>query len=153
MADRLHPAVGKVRFLPLNRPESFVSSLRAPGVQAQEFRLHHRSLQHGDAIQVPAGQRSCVVGFVLPKRLCRHAVRRNMIRRVAREGLRAWLRQADEWPEQPPVLVFKLTRKLPEAFTSARSPALRSHVRASVLELLQRYRERLQKLAARETAP
>ncbi len=150
-----------VRIVALDRPQSFLDSLRAPGLQAQEFRLHHRSLLALEAVrlgltppksprQCPQGApasadaglraaRCCVLGFVLPKRVCKHAVRRNLIRRHMREGLRAHLLQAPDWPLEPPVLVLKLTRKLPETFSSARSPLLGRYVRQQLQTLLRQY--------------
>ncbi|SCC91353.1 conserved hypothetical protein [Thiomonas sp. X19] len=162
-----------VRIVPLDQPQSFLASLRAPGLQAQEFRLHHRSLLALEAERLgltppnparpdtessiagaapvrpgasPMAPRCCVLGFVLPKRVCKHAVRRNLIRRHMREGLRAHLLQAPDWPLEPPVLVLKLTRKLPETFSSARSPLLGRYVRQQLQALLSQYSARLARL-------
>jgi ribonuclease P protein component len=134
--------------LPLNRPESFSASLRGPSVHAEEFRLHFRDAREPDVANEvlqscgPAG-RICVLGFVLPKRLCKHAVRRNLIRRATRDGLREHLRTVPDWPSAPPpVLVLKLTRKLPETFVSASSPALSRYVKARIQALLNLYARR-----------
>ncbi len=166
---KANPDWFQVRIVPLDRPQSFLLSLRAPGLQAQEFRLHHRSLlaleaehlgltspdatrqatQPSIAGSPDAGFRAvrgCVLGFVLPKRVCKHAVRRNLIRRHMREGLREHLLQALDWPPQPPVLVLKLTRKLPETFGSARSPRLGSYVRRQLQALLHQYSARWARL-------
>ena len=119
-----------------------MASLRASAVQASEFRLHRREVTVDDRIPAQVSQdppsRSCVVGFVVPKRYCRHAVRRNLIRRVMREALRAHIREAAQWPADPPVLVFRLVRALPASFISASSPALRRHVGESAQALLRR---------------
>jgi ribonuclease P protein component len=170
-----------VRIFPLDRPQSFLASLRGAGLQEQEFRLHHRSLleterqalfaQHlwqdaarsdevirGLTASDPSGprgacagrdaaRRACVLGFVLPKRMCKHAVRRNLIRRVMREGLRKHLLQAPDWPLEPPVLVLKLSRKLPETFTSAKSRLLGIYVRQQLQALLRQYSARLARQA------
>lgn len=131
--------------LPLSRPESFLVSLRGPSVCAEEFRLHFREAREHDVANdvlqsSDSSGRICVFGFVLPKRLCKHAVRRNLIRRVTRECLREHLRTAPLWPSAPPpVLVLKLTRKLPETFVSASSPALGRYVRARIQVLLNLY--------------
>jgi ribonuclease P protein component len=171
----------EVRIFPLDRPQSFLASLRGAGLQAQEFRLHHRSLleaerqalcsqrlwpdtaRSGEIIQCLAptepsmsrtsclggevAWRACVLGFVLPKRVCKHAVRRNLIRRIMREGLRKHLLQASDWPLEPPVLVLKLTRKLPETFASARSLPLGRHLRLQVQSLLLQYSARMARQA------
>lgn len=135
------------RLLPLNQPQAFVASLRAPSVHADEFRLHVRDAEESDItpdvlhVCGPSG-RICILGFVLPKRVCKHAVRRNLIRRVTRECLREHLKNAVDWPSTPPVLVLKLTRKLPDTFISAGSPALARHVRSSIRALLQHYTRR-----------
>ena len=134
--------------LPLNRPESFLVSLRGPSLYAEEFRLHFRDAREPDVANdvlqsCDPSRRICVFGFVLPKRLCKHAVRRNLIRRVTRECLREHLRTAPDWASAPPpVLVLKLTRKLPEAFISASSPALGQYVRARIQRLLNLYARR-----------
>ncbi len=124
-----------VVLLSLTRPESFQAGLRAPGVQAGALRLQFRALR--DIDRAPE-QPACMVGFVLPKRLCRAAVRRNLIRRV----LRAVLREALRDPQSASVLrgralIVRLTEKLPPQFVSAASPALRAHLRVSAQQLLQ----------------
>ena len=141
------PAVMKTRLLPLNKPSSFLASLRAASVQTEEFRLHLREARESEvtpeALQLCGpSSRICVLGFVLPKRVCKHAVRRNLIRRVARACLHDHLKSMPGWPVTPPVLVFKLTRKLPETFTSAASPALAQYVRVRIQALLQQYARR-----------
>ncbi len=131
-----------VRLIALSRPSGFMASLRASGVQACEFRLHRREVSVDDRLLERVSQhppaRSCVVGFVVPKRYCRHAVRRNLIRRVMREALRRYMLEAIEWPADPPVLVFRLMRALPTTFVSASSPALRLYVGACARDLLRR---------------
>ncbi len=147
-------ALRDVRIIPLDKPSSFLASLRGASLQEQEFRLHHRSLLEVErqalfaqslqpSVAREATWRACVLGFVLPKRVCRHAVRRNLIRRIMREGLRKHLLQAPDWPLEPPVLVLKLTRKLPETFASARSLPLGRHLRQQVQALLLQYSARL----------
>lgn len=177
-----------VRIVPLARPSSFLASLRGPGLQVEEFRLHHRSLQETErqdlytqlsrrrsaspdaliqtlataeykpqerfGVDATLALRACVLGFVLPKRVCKHAVRRNLIRRVMREGLRNHLLQAPDWPVEPPVLVLKLTRKLPERFSSAGSSPLGHYVRQQVQALLSQYSARRGRLSpARDGEP
>ncbi len=124
-----------VLLLSLTRPESFQAGLRAPGVQVDALRVQYRALR--DIDRAP-GQPACMVGFVLPKRLCRAAVRRNLIRRVMRAVLRDALRD-------PPTaralggraLIVRLTDRLPPQFVSAASPALRAYLRVSAQQLLQ----------------
>lgn len=55
-----------------------------------------------------------------------------------REALRAHMRDATQWPVDPPVLVFRLVRALPTTFISASSPALRRHVGECARALLRR---------------
>lgn len=120
------------RLVALHRPQSFATSLRASALREHEFRLHCRPLQAADQVEAA----SCVIGFVLSKRHCKHAVRRNMIRRVFRERLRA--RLGDIACDPPLVLVLRLAERIPATFVSADSPLLRRHVAAAVDALLQR---------------
>ena len=146
-----------VRLIALSRPSGFMASLRAPGVQASEFRLHRREAAVDDRLPQPPSEdppaRSCVVGFVVPKRFCRHAVRRNLVRRVMREALRAHVREAQVWPADPPVLVFRLMRALPADFVSASSPKLRQYVRECAQELLRRDAAKAARAAAAGMLP
>ena len=143
-----------IRLVPLTRPESFSASLRGRGVRGQDFYLHHRMAVDADGIQPGACSRQCVLGFVVPKRLCKQAVRRNLIRRVMREALREIMHRDDvSWPERTPVLVLKLTRKLPDAFVSANSHSLMQYVRTQIQQLLRQYHERILANASTDVAP
>ena len=125
------------KLLALLRPESFGASLRARWVQAGEFRLHYRSASEQDALPEPTAQVACAVGFVLPKRQCKHAVRRNLIRRVARERLREYLRSHPREPGQAlPVLVLRLQSRLDARWRSAQSDALRRYLHQTLAQLL-----------------
>ena len=143
-----------IRLVPLTRPESFSASLRGQGVRGPEFYLHHRAALDADGIQPGACTRECVLGFVVPKRLCKQAVRRNLIRRVMREALREVMRQDDlRWPSPAPVLVLKLTRKLPDSFVSASSRNLMRYVRTQIQHLLRQYHARILREAFTDVAP
>ncbi|MBW4048783.1 MAG: ribonuclease P protein component [Proteobacteria bacterium] len=143
-----------IRLVPLTRPESFSASLRGRGVRGQELYLHHRAALDADGIQLGACTRECVLGFVVPKRLCKQAVRRNLIRRVMREALREVMHQDDlRWPSPTPVLVLKLTRKLPESFVSANSRNLMRYVRTQIQLLLRQYHERILREAFTDAVP
>ncbi len=137
-----------VRLLAVSRPESYSASLRARWVQAGEFRLHYRDACVEDALPDPGARPCCALGFVLPKRQCRHAARRNLIRRVAREALRDALRArgvAQDASAAVPVLVLRLQSRLGEQWVSAQSPALRRYLRQTLSQLLadwERARER-----------
>ncbi len=125
------------KLLALLRPESFGASLRARWVQAGEFRLHYRSASEQDALSEPTAQVACAVGFVLPKRQCKHAARRNLIRRVARERLRAHLLSHPREPGQElPVLVLRLQTRLDARWRSAQSDALRRYLHQTLEQLL-----------------
>lgn len=72
------------------------------------------------------------LGLVLPKRLARHAVTRNLLRRQGRAvwAASAAARTAGDW-------VIRLSRPFDRAhYPSAASPALRSAVRAELQALL-----------------
>ena len=78
-----------------------------------------------------------MLGFMLPKRWCRHAVRRNLLRRVLREALREALRDAATAAAlADTALIVRLTARLPAEFVSAASPALRRHVRDAAQQLI-----------------
>ena len=125
------------RLQALLRPESFGASLRARWVQAGEFRLHYRSASEQDALPEPTAQLACAVGFVLPKRQCKHAARRNLIRRVARERLRAHMLAHPREPGQAlPVLVLRLHSRLDARWRSAQSDALRRYLHQTLGLLL-----------------
>ncbi len=136
-----------VRLLAVSRPESYSASLRARWVQAGEFRLHFRDASVEDALPDPGARPCCALGFVLPKRQCRHAARRNLIRRVAREALRDLLRKREvaqdasaaiptPIPTPIPVLVLRLQSRLDAQWVSAQSPALRRYLRQTMSQLL-----------------
>ena len=123
-----------IRLHPLTRPESFQAGLRAPGVQVGALRLQYRGVLACD--RAPATP-ACMVGFVLPKRWCRYAVRRNLLRRVWREALREALRDAATAAAlADTTLIVRLTTKLPAEFVSAASPALRRYVRDAACQLI-----------------
>ena len=138
-----------VHLLALLRPESFGASLRARWVQAGEFRLHYRGASAQDALIEPTAQAACAVGFVLPKRQCKHAARRNLIRRIARERLRAHLREHPRQPGQAlPVLVLRLQAKLDARWRSAQSKALRDYLHQTIARLLAEWEPKRQRTAA-----
>lgn len=137
------------KLLALLRPESFGASLRARWVQAGEFRLHYRELSPEDRLPEATAQAACAVGFVLPKRLCKQAARRNLIRRVARERLRAHLgEQLGEHARAPgqalPVLVLRLQARLDPSWRSAQSEPLRRYLHETMARLLAQWSERWQ---------
>lgn len=139
------PRAARRRLASLHRPQSFASSLRAPALRAGELRLHFRTLVDSDQVDPGA---ACVIGFVLPKRYCKHAVRRNMIRRVFRARLRERLAELPtDIADIAPVLVLRLAERFPAEFSSADSPPLRRHVAALGDELIGRV---LARLAPRE---
>ncbi len=141
------PARASARLLALSRPQSFAASLRARWVQAGEFRLHYRSAVADDALPEPTPQDACAVGFVLPRRQCRHAARRNLIRRIARERIRAHL-QVHGGDARLPVLVLRQQSRLDATWISAQSPALRRYLHDTVQRLLDDW-ERVRRDAAR----
>lgn len=128
----------------LRRPQSFAASFAAPSLQSGEFRLHYRSWLAVDhaAAQVPVPSEPALgLGLVIPKKWCKSAVRRNLIKRAVRQALREW-----DFPPavqvQSPVLLLRLTRKLPPDFRSAASPALRRYVREQIDRLLRAWARR-----------
>jgi ribonuclease P protein component len=140
-----------VHLLALLRPESFGASLRARWVQAGEFRLHYRGASEQDALIESTAQAACAVGFVLPKRQCKHAARRNLIRRIARERFRAHLGEHPRQPGQPlPVLVLRLQAKLDPRWRSAQSKALREYLHQTIGRLLAEWESKRQRVAAPE---
>ena len=139
--------------LALLRPESFGASLRARWVQAGEFRLHYRGASEQDALIEPTAQAACAVGFVLPKRQCKHAARRNLIRRIARERLRAHLREhPGEAGQALPVLVLRLQSRLDARWRSAQSDALRRYLHQTLGQLLAEWEGKRRRPAQREDA-
>ena len=134
--ERLPP----VRLLPLSRPESFAVSLRSRWVQAGELRLHFRFANPADALPSTDTLPACALGFVLSRKQCRHAARRNLIRRIARERVRAHLRRhprpgvADA--ASLPVLVLRLQRRLDAQWTSQQSLPLRRYLHGLLEQLL-----------------
>ena len=118
----------------LRQPDAFAACFAARSVQQAEFRLHFRAApEEWNSSQI--GQPQCWLGLVIPKKFCKPAVRRNLIKRVMRQALREL-----DLPEgtvlQAPVLMLRLTRKLPAEFRSARSAALLAYVRQAVNALL-----------------
>ncbi|OYV39222.1 MAG: ribosomal protein S5 domain 2-like protein [Thiomonas sp. 20-64-5] len=124
----------------LRQPEAFAACFAARYAQQAEFRLHYRAAPVEWSAQVP-GARQCWLGLVIPKKFCKAAVRRNLIKRVMRQALRELCLPACA-ALQAPVLMLRLTRKLPTAFRSARSPALLAYVRQMVNALLKSWVER-----------
>ena len=150
------PAKASATLLALHRPESFAASFRARWVQAGEFRLHYRSAVAADALPEPTPQHACAVGFVLPKRQCRHAARRNLIRRIAREHIRRHLLEHGVAPEPVtgqalslPVLVLRQQARLGPQWVSAQSPALRRYLHETLGRLLDEWERVRQRGAAK----
>lgn len=128
----------------LRRPESFAASFTAPSVQAAEFKLHYRDWLAADRETAPTpgpSAQALGLGLVIPKKWCKPAVRRNLIKRAMRQALREW-----EFPAaaevHSPVLMLRLTRRLPPDFRSAASPALRQYVREQIDRLLRAWARR-----------
>lgn len=132
--ERLPP----VRLLPLSRPESFAVSLRSRWVQAGELRLHFRVANPADALPAAGTSPACALGFVLARKQCRHAARRNLIRRIARERVRAHLRSHHRPADAAalPVLVLRLQRGLDVQWRSQQSLPLRRYLHGLLEQLL-----------------
>ncbi|MGC9184057.1 MAG: ribonuclease P protein component [Thiomonas sp.] len=124
----------------LRQPEAFAACFTARYAQQAEFRLHYRAVS-ADASPTESGPEHCWLGLVIPKKFCKPAVRRNLIKRVMRQALRE-LRLPPGARSQAPVLMLRLTRKLPAEFRSARSPALLAYVQQAVNALLKSWVER-----------
>lgn len=134
----------------LRQPEMFAALFAARYVQQAEFRLHYRAAPAAWS-EVAAAPSRCWLGLVIPKKFCKPAVRRNLIKRVMRQALRD-LRLPETARLQAPLLMLRLTRKLPAEFRSARSPALLAYVRQAVNALLQTWIERTVILIERGSA-
>ncbi|MGC9161930.1 MAG: ribonuclease P protein component [Thiomonas sp.] len=124
----------------LRQPDAFAACFSAPFIQQAEFRLHFRAAPNEWNFP-QEGQPQCWLGLVVPKKFCKPAVRRNLIKRVMRQALREL-----DLPQgavlKAPVLMLRLTRKLPAEFRSARSAALLAYVRQAVNALLASWVER-----------
>ena len=139
-AQRPGELLPPVRLLPLSRPESFAVSLRSRWVQAGELRLHFRVANPADALPPAGTLPACALGFVLSRKQCRHAARRNLIRRIARERVRAHLRRHPR-PAEPeaaalPVLVLRLQRRFDAQWRSQQSQPLRRYLQGLLEQLL-----------------
>lgn len=139
-----------LRIRVLRRPEQFSACFSARSVQHGEFRLHYRAALDAETRDGPAGL-ACWLGLVVPKKFCKQAVRRNLIKRAMRQALRD-LRLPQSGRLQAPVLMLRLTRKLPAEFRSARSPALAAYVRAAVNDLVAAWIQRSLIVAERGAA-
>ncbi len=133
----------------LRRPDSFAASFAAPSVQSAEFRLHYRgwlAVDREAALAAASSEPALGLGLVIPKKWCKPAVRRNLIKRAMRQVLREW-----DFPTgaqvQSPVLMLRLTCRLPADFRSAASPALRQYVRQQLQGLLRAWERRAVVLA------
>ena len=124
----------------LRQPDAFAALFAARYVQRDEFRLHYRAVP-GEWDGTASTASRCWLGLVIPKKFCKAAVRRNLIKRVMRQALRD-LHLPEAAQMQAPVLMLRLTRKLPTDFRSARSPALLAYVQQAVNALLQAWIER-----------
>jgi len=124
----------------LRQPEAFAASFAARYAQQAEFRLHYRAAP-AEWLVATNGPRLCWLGLVVPKKFCKPAVRRNLIKRVMRQALRE-VSLPPTALMQAPVLMLRLTRKLPAEFRSARSPALLAYVQQAVNALLRSWIER-----------
>jgi ribonuclease P protein component len=124
----------------LRQPRAFAACFSARYFQQAEFRLHYCTALESSTVQHGAAPQ-CWLGLVIPKKFCKPAVRRNLIKRVIRQALRD-LQLPAEARLQAPVLMFRLTHKLPVHFRSARSAALLDHVRHAVDALLAMWLER-----------
>ncbi|MFZ5577152.1 MAG: ribonuclease P protein component [Pseudomonadota bacterium] len=134
----------------LRQPDAFAALFAARYFQQAEFRLHYRAAP-AEWLQGDAAPRCCWLGLVIPKKFCKAAVRRNLIKRVMRQALRE-LHLPEFAQMQSPVLMLRLTRKLPTDFRSARSPALLAYVQQAVNALLKAWIERTVILAERGSA-
>jgi ribonuclease P protein component len=124
----------------LRQPEAFAACFVARYAQQAEFRLHYRAIS-AELSAAGFGPEQCWLGLVIPKKFCKPAVRRNLIKRVMRQALRE-LHLPTGAKSQAPVLMLRLTRNLPTEFRSARSPALLAYVQQAVNALLKSWVER-----------
>ncbi|OZB49980.1 MAG: ribosomal protein S5 domain 2-like protein [Thiomonas sp. 15-63-373] len=155
MADQPISRSGTLHLEMLRQPEAFAAMFAARYAQQAEFRLHYRAAPTEwvpDAAPASAQPR-CWLGLVIPKKFCKPkpAVRRNLIKRVMRQALRE-LRLPSEAQLQAPVLMLRLTRKLPAEFRSARSPVLLAYVQQAVNALLKSWIERTVVVTGRSAA-
>ena len=130
----------RVQVRMLREPEAFSACFGARYVQAAEFRLHYRSAAAGEC-ETGSGDPVCCLGLVVPKKLCKPAVRRNLIKRAMRQALREVEIPAGA-QLRAPVLMLRLSRKFPPDFHSAASEPLRRHVQDSIATLLAGWIER-----------
>ncbi len=135
-----------MRLLKLSQPASFAGSLRARWIQQGEFRLHYREAGALDALpdRVEGDEGPvCGLGFVLSRKLCRRATRRNLIRRTARECLLEHLRTVPVQDAEAglPVLVLRLHSRLDPQWRSQQSRALRRYLRATLSQMFVRWEQ------------
>ena len=147
MADTGAKRLNRLRIDILRQPEAFAACFAARYAQYGEFRLHYRAAfpeavpsSSRPAQQEPRRQ-VCWLGLVVPKKFCKPAVRRNLIKRTMRQALRD-LRLPETGVLQAPVLMLRLTRKLPAEFHSARSSVLAKYVGDAVNALVTAWIER-----------
>jgi ribonuclease P protein component len=140
MADLCSGRSNALKVEMLRQPEAFAASFAARYAQQAEFRLHYRAAPT-EWLGATSAPRLCWLGLVIPKKFCKPAVRRNLIKRVMRQALRE-LALPPLAVMQAPVLMLRLTRKLPADFRSARSPALLAYVQQAVNALLRSWIER-----------
>lgn len=140
MTDQLTGRQCALRIEMMRQPDAFAGTFAARYAQQAEFRLYYRAAPTDWRSAVPDRQ-ACWLGLVIPKKFCKPAVRRNLIKRVMRQALRE-LRLPSAASLQAPVLMLRLTRKLPAEFRSARSPALLAYVQQAVNALLRAWIER-----------
>ncbi|MGE0073071.1 MAG: ribonuclease P protein component [Thiomonas sp.] len=132
----------------LRQPDAFAACFASRYVQYAEFRLHYRPAP-AEWSSLDAVAQTCWLGLVIPKKFCKAAVRRNLIKRVMRQSLRQ-LQLPGSAVMRAPVLMLRLTRSLPADFHSASSPALLAYVRQAVNALLQDWIERTVCVAVQE---
>ncbi len=138
----------RLRLLTLRRPDQFSACFAARWVQHAEFRLHYRGALPDEVGDTMIG--ACWLGLVVPKKFCKSAVRRNLIKRAMRQALRD-LRLPQSSGLRAPVVMLRLMRKLPGEFRSARSPALARYVHTAVNAMVAEWVQRSLIMAERST--
>lgn len=113
------------------KPKRLTADLSTGGDQ-----LTHRLVEDPPAPE-PAAPRGHWLGFVVPKRLAKRAVTRNLIRRIARASLEAQLREGVALPAG----LWALRLRAPidrKRFPSAASDALRAALHEDLAQLWRR---------------